>query len=221
MDRATALRLAARAVQEQRTAEREGRPRAANNARIRALTYRAIAARAVAGRARSRGGSGLAEERARRIADAAAQPRTPVTHERFFFKTLHRTPRPKRRPLDEESRRYYEDRYSDLGYGIDALKTTIYGLRKEIEQDKYDRGGKVDYRHYAKGKKAFTPTGRRIKLRPELAFDTAQRAADKRLRELNAELRVARAEQKEIDDVMRHGELPGHYRKRLAARRRR
>ena len=45
MDRATALRGAAKSLKEQKVAEKAGRTMAAKNARIRAANYAAIAAR--------------------------------------------------------------------------------------------------------------------------------------------------------------------------------
>ena len=179
------------------------------------------ARRKPAGQARSRGGLTIPQERERRVVDARLQPRTPVTRQRFFFKPFHRPPPPRRRPLDEETRREYEQRYIDLGYGLEGAAHAISRLRGEIDSDVYDRGNYVDYRHHAKGKKAFTPTGRRVTHRPEVGFDTAIKAAKARLRELTADYRAQRREQKEIDDILRYGEKPGHYRKRLARRRRR
>ena len=175
-----------------------------------------MARRKPAGQARSRGGLSIPQERERRVVDARLQPRTPVTRQRFFFKPFHRPPPPRRRPLDEETRREYEQRYIDLGYGLEGAAHAISRLRGEIDSDVYDRGNYVDYRHHAKGKKAFTPTGRRVTHRPEVGFDTAIKAAKARLRELTADYRAQKRELAEINDVLKYGEKPGHYRKRLA-----
>jgi hypothetical protein len=158
----------------------------------------------------------LAAERQRRIADAKHQPRTPVTRQRFWFKAIRRKP-VRRRPLDAEARRYYEERDYELEQSVDGLKIAIGHIRDELASDVYDQGKKVDYRHAMKGRAAFTPTGRRVTGRIDAGSRAAETAARERIRELNDELRQVREERKSITEVMRYGELPGHYRKRLAA----
>ena len=165
------------------------------------------ARRKPAGQARSRPGAlTLAAERKRRVADAVAQPRTPVTRDRFWFKTVHRRPPVRRRALDEAARQEYAERDYELEQSIGGLKVAIGHIRDEIARDVYNRGKRVDYRHAAKGSKAFNPYGRRISHAPEVRFDSAEREARARIRELNDEARAVREERKSIADVMKHGE---------------
>lgn len=218
MDKATALKLAKRADQDERTAAKAGRVIAARNARIRAATYRAIAARQVAKAGQYR--LNLAAERQRRILDAKAQPRTPVTRRQFWYKAEKRKP-VRRRPIDAESRQYYQERDYELEQSIDGLKVAIGTIRDELARDVYDQGRKVDYRHAMKGRAAYTPTGRRVTGRIDAGSRAAETAARARIKDLNDELRSAREERKSVAEIMRYGELPGHYRKRMAAPRRR
>jgi hypothetical protein len=218
MDRATALKLAKRADQDERTAAKAGRVIAARNARIRAATYRAIAARQVAKAGQYR--LNLAAERARRVIDAKAQPRTPVTRHQFWFKSIKRTA-VRRRPIDSESREYYQEKDYELEQDQVGIRAEITSLTADLSRDKYDRGGAVSKASIRRQNvKARDVYGHRYTDR-EVTNTSLYRQMRAKLTELRADLRDATAKRTEIRDVMRYGELPGHYRKRMAAPRRR
>lgn len=161
--------------------------------------------------------STLRSERTRRITDALHQPRT-ANKARFARVPFKRAPT-RRRPLDAEGRQYYEERYDNLGHSIAGIEAAIDHLRDQLASDVHDQGKRVDYRHAAKGRKAFSPTGKRFHGRPALAFDSAEREARGTIRDLRAEMRDVQRERAEITDIFRHGEVVGQHRRRLAAQR--
>jgi hypothetical protein len=119
--------------------------------------------------------------------------------------TRHAQVKTRRVYLDEDDFREYQDHYLELEAEILGSQAEVDHIRDELASDVYDRGGKVDYRHHAKGRKAYTPTGRRVTHRPEIAFDTAEREARGRIAAARERIRDAKAELAEIDATMRRG----------------
>lgn len=122
--------------------------------------------------------------------------------------------------LDDADRRDYEDRYLELEARAIGVQAAIDDLRDRLSTDEFDRGNKVDYRHHAKGRKAYTVSGRHVTHRPALAFDTAYREAEARLRTLRAEQRLVKHELRETDAVLSRGWREGSEVWLGAARRR-
>lgn len=106
-----------------------------------------------------------------------------------------------------------EAQYFQLEAQMVGAQAMIDQLQNELSTDRYDRGRFVDYRHAAKGRKAYSPTGKRFRGRPAIAFDSAEREARERLHAYRAELRRARAELAEVNARLN----AGAYRRRRPA----
>jgi hypothetical protein len=143
-----------------------------------------------------------------------------VTRRQFWFKAIKRKV-VRRRPLDSESREYWQEKDYELEQDQVGLRAEIASLAADLSADVYDRGGaksKASIRR--QNVKARDPFGHLYTDR-EVTNTSLYRQMRAKLTGLRADLRDATAKRVDIRDVMRHGELPGHYRRRIANPRRR
>ena len=111
--------------------------------------------------------------------------------------------------LDEQDLREYQDHFLELEAEVTGLNEQIGHIQDEVARDRYDQGRAVDYRHFHKGRKAFTPTGRRVRAPGAIEGGGGYRDqltdAQNRVRAAKARLRDVKDELAEVNGILRRG----------------